>query len=396
MNLAQETSGHSSSAVNTGSSPLGVNNSSRLPLLARPHRASAAQAVLAAAAVLCWASLTPLPASAQPPAPPAAEEPPTPSLTARVQTLERARAAVVGLRIDVVDGARSAESLGTRRVGSGVVIGDDGLILTIGYLLIEAESIEVTISQGRSVPARTVAYDLATGFGLVRPLVPLRGVVAARLGSSGALTQGELVLAGIGGAGKGTGAGAAIGITQLVSKRAFSGYWEYHIESALFTSPPLPNHSGAPLFNQEGELIGIGSLFTADAAGGARRGLPGNMFVPVDLLKPVLAELQATGSTRASRRPWLGLTSSEQAGRVEIVRVNRDSPASAAGLQSGDVVLEIDGTKVATLEAFYKQLWTRGEPEADVTLTVQRGSDVRTVMLRSIDRMQTMRKPSGI
>ena len=149
MNLAQETSGHSSSAVNTGSSPLGVNNSSRLPLLARPQRASAAQAVLAAAAVLCWASLTPLPASAQPPVPPAAEGPPTPSLTARLQTLERARAAVVGLRIDVVDGARSAESLGTRRVGSGVVIGDDGLILTIGYLLIEAESIEVTISQAR-------------------------------------------------------------------------------------------------------------------------------------------------------------------------------------------------------------------------------------------------------
>ena len=394
MILAPEASGHSSSAVNTGSSPRVVNNSSRLPLLARPQRASAAQAVLAAAAVLCWASLTPLPASAQPPVPPAAEGPPTPSLTARLQTLERARAAVVGLRIDVVDGARSAESLGTRRVGSGVVIGDDGLILTIGYLLIEAESIEVTISQGRSVPARTVAYDLATGFGLVRPLVPLRGVVAARLGSSGALTQGELVLAGIGGAGEGT--GAAIGITQLVSKRAFSGYWEYHIESALFTSPALPNHSGAPLFNQEGELIGIGSLFTADAAGGARRGLAGNMFVPVDLLKPVLAELQATGSTRASRRPWLGLTSSEQAGRVEIVRVNRDSPASAAGLQSGDVVLEIDGTKVATLEAFYKQLWTRGEPETDVRLTVQRGSDVRTFMLRSIDRMQTMRKPSGI
>jgi S1-C subfamily serine protease len=311
-------------------------------------------------------------------------------VAAQLEMLQRASSAIVGLRVDAIEGALSAESLGPRRVGSGVVIGEDGLILTIGYLLLEAQNVEVTTSQDKTVPARPVAYDLATGFGLLRPLIPLRGVQPAALGGSAELAPGDMVLAGIGGSGGG------IGMTQLVSKRPFSGYWEYHIESALFTSPPVPNHSGAPLFNRKGELIGIGSLFTTDAVGGGRSGVPGNMFVPVDLLKPVLAEMQSTGSTRASRRPWLGLSSSEQAGRVEIVRVSRQSPAESAGLRPGDVVLEIDGAKVATLEAFYKQLWAHEQPDDEIELTVLQGADVRKIRLRAIDRMQTMRKPAGI
>ena len=355
-----------------------------------PLRPAARRWRVAAAIALGLLLLVPAALAATPPARGSDSSP----VAAQLELLQRASAAVVGLRVDAIEGAMSAESLGPRRTGSGVVIGQDGLILTIGYLLLEAQSIEVTTSQDKTLPARAVAYDLATGFGLLQPLVPLRGVQPAVLGSSAALTPGDLVLAGIGSTGEGNGGG--IGMTQLVSKRAFSGYWEYHIESALFTSPPVPNHSGAPLFNQKGELIGIGSLFTTDAVGGGRRGVPGNMFVPVDLLKPVLAEMQATGSTRASRRPWLGLTSSEQAGRVEIVRVSRESPAAAAGLRPGDVVLEIDGAKVATLEAFYKQLWTHGEPEAEIELTVLQGADVRKIRLRAIDRMQTLRKPAGI
>ena len=151
------------------------------------------------------------------------------------------------------------------------------------------------------------------------------------------------------------GSDADVAMTQLVSKRPFSGYWEYHIDTALFTSPPIGNHSGAPLFNQRGELLGIGSLFMGDVMGQNHR-MPGNMFVPVDLLKPILAELQRTGSTRQSHRPWLGLTSSEQDGRVQVVRVSKDSPAQSAGIASGDVVLAVDGATVATLEEFYRKL----------------------------------------
>jgi serine protease Do len=319
---------------------------------------------------------------------------PATTAAAQLEALQRASASVVGLQVDAIPGAGSGDSLGWRRTGSGVVIGPNGLVLTIGYLLIEAQNIELTTPDAKTLPARQVGYDVATGFGLVQPLVPMHGVPAVPLGSSAALAPGDTVLAAIGASSDGGGGGA--GMTQLVSKRAFSGYWEYHIEAALFTSPPVPSHSGAGLFNRKGELVGIGSLFTTDALGSPERGLAGNMFVPIDLLKPVLAELRATGSTRAGHRPWLGITSTEQRGRVEILRVNRDSPAQQAGLQAGDVVLEIDGAKVATLEAFYKKLWSRGAPDAEVELTVLQGAEIHKVRLKAIDRLLTLRKPVGI
>lgn len=306
-----------------------------------------------------------------------------------VDALTRAHQAVVGIQVTAAEGALSVETLGRERRGSGVVIGPDGLILTIGYLMLEADAIQVVTQDNRTLPARAVAYDLATGFGLVRALFPLRGITPVALGSGSGLQEDEALMAAVGGA------QGSVAMTQLVSRRPFSGYWEYHIESALFTSPPLPNHSGAPLFNQRGELLGIGSLFVGDARGDGQR-LPGNMFVPVDLLEPVLAEMQQTGSTRASRRPWLGLNSAERGGRLQIMRVSRESPAQAAGLAAGDLVLAIDGEKVSTLEAFYKKLWSRADPEAEVRLTVLQATEIRQVVLKGVDRMSTLRRPAGI
>jgi serine protease Do len=308
---------------------------------------------------------------------------------ASIDALTRAMHAVVGLQVTAAEGARSAETLGRQRSGSGVVIGSDGLILTIGYLMLEADAIQVVTHDNRIIPARAVGYDLATGFGLVRPVLPLRGIQPVTLGSARDTAARSALIAATGGEDSG------MGMTQLLSTRSFSGYWEYHIEGALFTSPPLRNHSGAPLFNQKGELLGIGSLFVGDVLGDSR-GIPGNMFVPIDLLKPILGEMQQTGSTRVSHRPWLGLTSTEQGGRVQIVRVNRDSPAYGAGLGAGDVVLAIDGEKVNTLEAFYKKLWARADPEGEVLLTVLQGSEIRQVTLKAVDRMKTMRRPEGI
>ena len=318
-----------------------------------------------------------------------AATPQPPAAQTVIDALTRANASVVGVQVMAAAGARSAETLGRERSGSGVVIGPDGLVLTIGYLLLEADTVQITTQDNKTLPARAVAYDLATGFGLLRPLLPLRGVAPVPLGSHSDAATGEALMVATGGE------DGDVNMTQLVSKRPFSGYWEYHIESALFTSPPVGNHSGAPLFNQRGELLGIGSLFVMDAMGGNRR-LPGNMFVPVDLLKPILAELQQTGSSKPSRRPWLGLTSSEQGGRVQVVRVNKDSPAQAAGLQPGDVVLAVDGAKVATLEAFYKQLWQHANPDDEIQLTVLQGADIRTLTLKAVDRMSTMTKPAGI
>ncbi len=330
----------------------------------------------------------------------AATPPPSRSIVLSTQetmdALTRASQAVVGVQVEAAVGARSIETLGPRRRGSGVVIGADGLVLTIGYLMLEAQTIEIITQDKKTIPARAVAYDVATGFGLIMPLVPLRGVAPVVLGSFGDSKPGDALMAGIGAQ---PGKDADVSMTQLVSKRAFTGYWEYHIESALFTSPPVENHSGVPLFNQRGELLGIGSLFMQDAMGSTTANTtrqPGNMFVPVDLLKPIMAEMTQTGSSTRSKRPWLGLASSEQSGKVQIMRVNTESPAQAAGLQPGDVVLAVDDASVVTLEAFYKKLWDRATPDAPVKLTVQQGAEVKTILLKPVDRMSTLRKATGI
>lgn len=319
-----------------------------------------------------------------------AQEPMRPPIDqAAIDALNRAHEGVVGVLVRAAPGARSAETLGRQRAGSGVVIGDDGLVLTIGYLILEADTIQIVTKDSKVVPAAPVGYDVATGFGLVRPLLPLAGIAPVPLGSHAALATGEALMVATGGGNGG------VAITRLVSKRSFSGYWEYHIEAALFTSPPVSNHSGAPLFNQRGELLGIGSLFVGNALGDERP-LPGNMYVPIDLLKPILSEMRQTGSSRQSRRPWLGVTSTEQGGRVSVLRVNKDSPAEISGVQPGDVVLAVDGTRVNTLESFYKAVWARPNPEDEIALVVLQGSEIRKIVVKPVDRMSTIAKPSGI
>jgi S1-C subfamily serine protease len=310
--------------------------------------------------------------------------------------MAKANAAVVGVKVTAVEGARSARTLGVTRSGSGVVIGSDGLILTIGYLMLEAQQIEIISQEGKTLPAVAVAYDLATGFGLIRPLLPLRGVAPVALGTQQDLKPGEPLMAATGASDSDQG---GVSITQLVSQRAFSGTWEYHLDSALFTSPPVSsgrgNHSGAPLFNSKGELMGIGSLFVMDAAGENKR-MPGNMFVPIDLLKPILLEMRQQGSSKQSARAWLGLTSSDQGGRVQVVRVSEGSPADDAGLRPGTVVQAIDGLEVTTLEAFYKKLWARDTPDQPVKLTVREGDEVKTIDITPQNRMLSLKKPAGI
>ncbi|MBS0453017.1 MAG: serine protease [Proteobacteria bacterium] len=314
-----------------------------------------------------------------------------PASEAQLAALRRALNAVVALHVSATEGASTARSLGDERSGSGVVIDADGLILTIGYLLLEAQTIEVITQDERRMPARQVAYDQATGFGLVQPLVPLRPrIEPAPMSSAAQLEIGEALMVSTSGKG-----GAEVGVVRLVGHRAFSGYWEYHIDQALFTAPPVPNHSGAAMFNRKGELVGIGSLFVSDAPA-VGRVVPGNMFVPVDLLVPVLAEMRATGSTQASHRPWLGVSSQFMDGRVRIMRVERGGPAQLAGVSAGDEVLEVDGAPVDSLESFYKKVWTHPAPTAEVELTVRSGEAVRKIRIQAVDRLETLRKPQGI
>lgn len=319
----------------------------------------------------------------------AATGPGEPAVEAQARALQRAADAVVGLQVQALEDARSSRNLGQSRQGSGVVVGNDGLVLTIGYLIVEADQVQLITDDGRQVPARVLGYDVATGFGLVQALVPLR-IDAVPFGSAGHLKANEALMVVQGGS------DGNVGMAQLVAQRAFSGYWEYHLEQALFTSPPTANHSGAGLFNAQGELVGIGSLFVADAMGPGQPRLPGNMFVPVDVLQPLLSELRHTGSTRLSQRAWLGISCTEQAGEVTIVRVADDSPADVAGLQAGDRIVRIDGQDVAALEGLWKRLWTGGAPERAVQLDIERDGARQTITVHSVDRMKTLRRAQGV
>jgi S1-C subfamily serine protease len=323
-------------------------------------------------------------ASAAPKAAPAA---PSQDTTSYQHLIDAANAAVM-VKTKAIANARSNKNLGQERTGSGILFAPQGLILTIGYLILEADQVEVTSSKGRTVPATVVAYDHATGFGLLRPIGPL-DVKPVKLGSSaGVDTLDRLMIAAGGGE-------DSVTVTTVVSRRQFAGYWEYLVDNAIFTSPPRADHSGAALINKDGELVGIGSLFVMDAMTPGER-LPGNMFVPIDLLKPILAEMIATGRQKGGMRPWLGLSSLEEDGRLKVMRVSDDGPADLAGITAGDIILAMGGQKVERLDDFYRRLWSSGAPGIEVDLKVLHGTEIRNVKIRSIDRVEMIRKKPTI
>jgi S1-C subfamily serine protease len=283
----------------------------------------------------------------------AAAEPPT---------VEAVLGAVVALRAEIAPDARTAETLGPQRDGHGVVIDSDGLVLTIGYLILEAESVTVAAGDGAPVPARIVAYDHATGFGLLRAERKL-GVRPMAFADSADAAIGDLVL--VAGAG---GPDYAIQ-ARVVSRRGFTGYWEYMLEEAIFTMPPHPVFGGAALIDANGRLLGIGSLFVNDAMGPGEHS-PGNMFVPIDLLKPILADLIADGRSAVSPRPWLGMITHEVPGGLLVARASHDGPAQLAGVLPGSLVLALQGKPITSQADFYRRLWAEGAPGVTVRLTL--------------------------
>src|SRR6202012_5217624 len=271
-----------------------------------------------------------------------------------------ALASVVGLHSIVPADAFSADNLGTERVGNGVVI-DDGLVLTIGYLITEAESVWLHLSDGRVMQGHALGFDFETGFGLVQALGRL-DVDPLPLGSSAVTRIGDKVV--LGGAGGRTRSVAS----QIAAKQEFAGYWEYLLDEALFTYPSHPNWGGAGLLSQRGELIGIGSLQLERESGGKNEHV--NMVVPPDLLKPVLDDLRKLGRTNRPARPWLGMYSAEIEDRVVVVGVSAKGPAARAELKAGDVILAVNGEHISSQTEFYRKLWSLGSAGVDVPLTV--------------------------
>ena len=283
--------------------------------------------------------------------------------------------AIVRVHAEIPSDARTAAYLGTQRDGAGVVIDDAGLVVTIGYLITEAMGAEVTTGSGRVSRADVVGFDIVSGLGLLRAAEPL-AVKPMPIGTATTLAEKTpVVVSGFGGP-------EAALPAVVVSRRSFAGYWEYLLEDAIFTAPPHPAWSGAALLGPDGKLAGIGSLVVSDA----KPDLPGNMFVPIDRLLPVMGDLLTLGRPSAQPRPWLGINLRELDGELVVGRVAPDGPSDRAGVHHGDRVTTIDGVAVHELADFYRTLWRHGAAGVTVSLGVTRQGEERQIEVKTIDR----------
>lgn len=292
-------------------------------------------------------------------------------------------AAVVKVRMKAVPDARTSHYLGAEREGSGIVIDDKGHVLTIGYIVLEADSIEITTADGRSVPAALVGYDHDTGFAVLHASLPL-GAKPIALGDSSSVEERDPVMV------LPYGGREAVSLAFVVSRREFSANWEYLLDSAIFITPPSPHWAGSALIDRRGRLVGVGSLLVRDSAR-TETPVPGNMFVPTDLVKPILTELIATGHA-GPPHPWLGLSTGEVGGHLLVMRVSPEGPAEAAGMRSGDIVVGVGSDVVNTQADFYRKVWSLGHAGVEVPLKVLQGAAVKDLKLRSIARADYLRK----
>lgn len=300
--------------------------------------------------------------------------------------LDRALAAVVGLRAIVPGDAFTAETLGTERAGHGALIRQDGLVLTIGYLIMEAQSVWITLIDGRAVPGHVLAYDQETGFGLVQALARV-DLPSLSFGRSGTAPIGErVVVGGVGGRQRSVAA-------RIAAKQEFAGYWEYVLDEAIFTAPSHPNWGGTALIGPAGDLLGIGSLQLQQASESGRSEHL-NMIVPIDLLKPILDDLLTRGRPNRPARPWLGFYATEVEDKVVVVGLADGAPAQKADLRTGDIVLAVAGTEVGDLAGLFRRVWSLGDAGVAVPLLIHR--DGRTFELRvpSADRSRFLKTPS--
>ncbi|HTV50949.1 MAG TPA: S1C family serine protease [Steroidobacteraceae bacterium] len=299
--------------------------------------------------------------------------------------LDSAVRSVVKVYAEVPEAAFTASLLGTERPGSGVVINADGLVLTIGYLITEASSIWLTQHDGQVVPAHALAYDQSTGFGLIQPLAPLP-LPAIERGSCDGLEVGdEVIVIGHGGLSHSLNA-------KVIALREFAGYWEYVLDQALFTAPPHPEWGGTALLGADGRLLGVGSLLVQEAVSGEN--FDANMYVPIDLLEPILESMVRLGRPAAPPRPWLGMYATEMQGRLLVGRLVQSGPAHRAGVRLGDFVLEVAGQPVSSLAQLFRCVWSVGPAGTSVPLTLERGESTVHVRVQSADRSDYLLKPA--
>lgn len=299
--------------------------------------------------------------------------------------LAKVYASMVSVRSNIPEDAFTASVLGTERGGNGIVIRKEGVVLTIGYLITEAETIWLTDHTGNAVPGHVLGYDQESGFGLIQALGNLN-VEAIPIGKSASVREGDpVLLAGFGGRGGSISA-------EVIAIREFAGYWEYLLDEAIFTAPAHPNWGGTGLIGREGELLGVGSLFIQHGASG-EKAVDGNMVVPIDLLEPVYDELMTLGRPNRKSRPWLGLFGTEVDSRVVVAALTQGGPADQAEVEVGDIVLAVSGQPVDTLADLFRKIWTLGPAGVEVPLVVGRDGEIVQISIDSIARSDMLKGP---
>jgi S1-C subfamily serine protease len=301
--------------------------------------------------------------------------------------LQAVLGSVVAVKSRVPPDAFSARTLGTEREGSGVVIREDGLVLTIGYIVSESDSIWLTTASGRVVPGHALAFDFETGFGLVQALGRLDASPIPLGPETTPETGAQTVLA----AAPTDDDGGAVACS-IVAKEPFAGYWEYLLDEALFTAPAHPSWGGAALIGPEGSLVGIGSLVLQHRDKRGRR-LDLNMCVPVALLHPIMDDLLSFGRVNKPARPWLGLYAADQEEGIVVASVAARGPADRAGLRAGDRILGLDGTDAPDIAALWRSLWSRGSAGVSVTVEAERDGRRFSVPVASADRASFLKAP---
>ena len=301
-------------------------------------------------------------------------------------SLDELLSGVVHIKTFINPDGLTRENLGREREGTGIVIDNGGLVLTIGDLMVEAHAAEIVTNDGHTVPANVVGYDNETGFGLLQAITPLK-VRPVAMGKSSEVKNGDPVLIAAFGGRAGTTA------AHVVSKREFAGNWEYMLDEAIFTAPPHPAWSGAALINHDGKLVGVGSLIVGDASGKGDS-VRGNMFVPIDQLPPILGDLIAAGHPLQPAHPWLGLNTDDVGGRLVVSRVSPGAPAEKAGMRRGDIIVGVNGQTPKNLPDLYRKIWAQGAAGASVSIDVLQGHERRHFDVLSINRLDLLKLKS--
>jgi S1-C subfamily serine protease len=301
-------------------------------------------------------------------------------------TLQQLLTGIVHIKTRINPDGRTTENLGREREGTGIVIDDNGLILTIGYLMVEAISAEVETGDGHTVGATVVGYDNESGLGLLQTVMPLK-VRALKMGTAADINTGDPVIV--------ASYGGVTGLlpVHVVAKREFAGSWEYLLDEAIFTAPPHPAWSGAALIGHDGRLLGVGSLSMSDVSGKGE-GQNGNMFVPIDRLAPILADLISDGRPSVSH-PWLGLSTSDVDGHLIVSKVTPGAPAEKAGVRKGDIIVGVAGETAKDLSDLYRRIWAQGRAGVDIQLDVMQNNEHRSLQVHSISRLDHLKLNSS-